>query len=61
MAKLGHYNCHELFGLINWDGYASPTTGRTNGHYTANVKHGDKWFHMNDNKTKDEMLESWIQ
>ena len=44
---------YELFGIINWDGYASPTTGRTNGHYTANIKYGEKWFNMNDNKTKE--------
>ena len=43
---------YELFCAIEWDGVASPTSGRTHGHYTAFVKFGDQWVHMNDNLVK---------
>ena len=41
-----------MFVVIDWDGVASPIIGRTHGHYTSNIKIGEKWFHMNDNVVK---------
>ena len=43
---------YDLFGIINWDGYASPTTGSTNGHYTADIKFNNTWFSLNDSSPK---------
>ena len=43
---------YELFAVIDLDGVASPTSGRTQGHYTAYLKYGRSWFHMNDNVVK---------
>ena len=43
---------YELFAVINWDGVVS-STGRTQGHYTANIKFGNKWFHTNDKIIKE--------
>ena len=43
---------YELFAVIEWDGVALPTSGRTQGHYTAYLKYGRSWFHMNDNVVK---------
>ena len=43
---------YELFAVINWDGVVS-STGRTQGHYTPNIKFGNKWFHTNDKIIKE--------
>ena len=42
----------ELYCVIEWHGVASPTTGRSTGHYTAFVRIKDQWYHMDDNSVK---------
>ena len=39
---------YQLFAAVEWKGTASPTTGRTHGHYSAFVRFSDSWYHMND-------------
>ena len=43
---------YEPLAVIQWDGVASPTSGRTQGHYTAYLKYGRSLFHMNNNVIK---------
>lgn len=43
---------YSLFAAVEWDGFVSPTTGTTNGHYTTFLKYDGTWYHANDKSVR---------
>ena len=43
---------YTLCVLIGWKEHIRPETGASEGHYTADVKVNEEWFHANDSKVK---------